>query len=85
MLNTPTGGVAGSWMLLDMVARGMVPAALVLNSTNPILAQGAAFANLGLVHQFELDINLQIRSGDRISVYPAEGLVPKRPLENNLK
>ena len=64
-----------------MVARGMAPAALVLNSTNPILAQEAAFTNLAPVHQFELDITLQIRSGDRISVYPAEGLVPKRPLE----
>ena len=77
VLNTAKGGVASSWMLLDMVARGMAPAALVLNSTNPILAQGAAFANLALVHQFDLDITAQIRSGDRISVYPAEGLVVK--------
>ena len=77
VLNTAKGGVASSWMLLDMVARGMAPAALVLNSTNPILAQGAAFANLALVHQFDLDITAQIRSGDRISVYPTEGLVVK--------
>ena len=77
VLNTAKGGVASSWMLLDMVARGMAPAALVLNSTNPILAQGAAFANLALVHQFDLDITAQIQSGDRISVYPTEGLVVK--------
>ena len=77
VLNTAKGGVASSWMLLDMVARGMAPAALVLNSTNPILVQGAAFANLALVHQFDLDITAQIRSGDRISVYPTEGLVVK--------
>ena len=77
VLNTAKGGVASSWMLLDMVARGMAPAALVLNSTNPILAQGAAFANLALVHQFDLDITAKIRSGDRISVYPTEGLVVK--------
>ena len=80
VLNTAKGGVASSWMLLDMVARGMAPAALVLNSTNPILAQGAAFANLALVHQFDLDITAQIRSGDRISVYPTEGLVVKESI-----
>ena len=56
MLNTAKGGVVSSWMLLDMVARGMAPVALVLNSKNSILAQGAAFANLAPVHQFELDI-----------------------------
>lgn len=77
VLNTAKGGVASSWMLLDMVARGMAPAALVLNSTNPILVQGAAFANLALVHQFEVDITACIRSGDRVTVYPAEGLVIK--------
>lgn len=78
VLNTAKGGVASSWMLLDMVSRGMAPAALVLNSTNPILAQGAAFANLALVHEFELDITAHIQSGDCVTVYPAEGLVVRK-------
>ena len=47
VLNTAKGGVASSWMLLDMVARGLAPAALVLNSTNPILAQGACICKSG--------------------------------------
>ena len=77
VLNTAKGGVATSWMLMDMVARGMAPRALILNSTNPILAQGAAFANLTLVHEFEVDITVYIETGDRITVYPDEGLVIK--------
>jgi len=56
VLNTAKGGVATSWMLLDMVARKKAPLALVLNSTNPILVQGAVFASLTLVHEFDEDI-----------------------------
>ncbi len=77
VLNTAKGGVATSWMLLDMVARGMAPIALILNSTNPILVQGAAFANLTLVHEFEEDITSCIESGELITIYPEEGLVIK--------
>ncbi len=39
------GGVATSWMLREMAARQMAPLALLLNTSNPIMAQGAAFAN----------------------------------------
>jgi hypothetical protein len=33
------------WMLYETKARGVVPAALVPNAVNPIMAQGAAFAD----------------------------------------
>ena len=75
VLNTAKGGVATSWMLHDMVARNMAPRALVLNSTNPILAQGAAFANLTLVHEFNVDVTSVIQSGDFITVDPNIGYV----------
>ena len=70
VLNTAKGGVASSWMLLDMVARGMGPAALILNLANPIMVQGAAFANLPLMHQFEIDITSHIYTGDLVTVDP---------------
>ena len=44
VLDTAKGGVATAWMLHEMQSRGVVPLALVLNSVNPILAQGAAWA-----------------------------------------
>lgn len=77
VLNTAKGGVASSWMLLDMVARNLAPAALVLNTANPIMAQGAAFANLPLIHEFNLDITGEIQTGDFITVDPQQGLLMK--------
>ncbi len=77
VMNTAKGGVATSWMLMDMVERGMAPAALVLNLSNPIMAQGAAFANLPLVHSFDIDITLCVETGDHLTIYPKEGLVIK--------
>ena len=53
VLNTAKGGVATSWMLREMSARGMGPAALLLNLANPIMAQGAAFADLPFMDRFE--------------------------------
>ncbi len=79
VLNTAKGGVASSWMLFEMVSRGLAPLALVLNSTNPILVQGAVFANLTLVNQFEDDITFCIRTGDILTIYPEEGLVIRDP------
>ena len=68
VLNTAKGGVASSWMLLDMASRDQAPLALVMNSVNPIMVQGAAFANMTLVHGFETDITSVIQSGDSITV-----------------
>ncbi len=75
ILNTAKGGVATSWMLKDMVDRSKAPVALVLNSANPIMAQGAAFANLTLVHQFEGDITEEIFTGQTVTVDPMQGLL----------
>lgn len=75
VLHTAKGGVASSWMLREMKSRAMAPAALLLNYGNPIMAQGAAFAELAFMDRFELDITEAIRSGDRVSVDPEAGLV----------
>ena len=75
VLNTAKGGVASAWMLREMVAREMAPAALLLNASNPILAQGAAFAALPFVDRFETDVTQAIANGARVTVRPAEGLV----------
>ena len=75
VLNTAKGGVATSWMLREMCARGMAPAALLLNLANPIMAQGAAFADLPFMDRFESDITDAIRTGDRVTVEPRAGRV----------
>ena len=75
VLHTAKGGVATSWMLREMKVRGMAPAALLLNLGNPIMAQGAAFAELAFMDRFEVDITEAIRSGDHVTVDPVAGLI----------
>ncbi|MDH5353538.1 MAG: DUF126 domain-containing protein [Gammaproteobacteria bacterium] len=76
VFNTAKGGVASAWMLHEMVSRKIAPKAILFNSVNPILAQGAALADMALCDRFEAgDVTSLIRSGDRVTVYPAEGRV----------
>jgi hypothetical protein len=70
ILNIAKGGVATAWMLREMVERGMAPAALILNAANPIMAQGAAFANLALIDRFDVDITAVIETGEHVRVDP---------------
>ena len=75
VLNTAKGGVATAWMLYEMKSRGMAPAALLLNAANPIMAQGAALADLPFMDRFETDITAAIATGDKVTVDPAAGTV----------
>ena len=76
VMNTAKGGVATAWMLYEMASRGMAPRALVLNTANTILAQGAALAELPLVDRFEAgDVTRQIDTGNRLVVDPELGQV----------
>jgi predicted aconitase with swiveling domain len=75
VLDTAKGGVATAWMLRDMKERGVVPLALVFNRVNPILAQGAAFAGVAMVDRFRGDVTELIRTGDRLRIAPAAGVV----------
>lgn len=71
VLTTAKGGVASAWMLREMCQSGKAPLALVFNTVNPILAQGAAFAGLTLIAGFESDITAQIASGAQVSIDPS--------------
>lgn len=75
VLNTAKGGVATAWMLREMRSRGMSPTALLLNTSNPIMAQGAAFAGLTLMDRFEQDITKCLRTGDQVIVEPKQGWI----------
>jgi predicted aconitase with swiveling domain len=75
VLNAAKGGVATSWMLAEMAARGLAPLALLLNFANPIMAQAAAFSGIPLIDRFERDITAAIRTGTEVEVDPAAGVV----------
>ena len=70
VLDAAKGGVATAWMLYEMNARGIMPAALVLNRVNPIMVQGAALADFTMISGFELDITKAIRNGAEVEVDP---------------
>lgn len=76
VLNTAKGGVASAWMLREMKQCGITPKAIIFNSVNTILAQGAAFADLTMVDRFECaDVTKEICTGDDLHIDPAAGLV----------
>ena len=75
VLDTAKGGVASAWMLHEMQSRGMSPLAIVLNSVNPILAQGAALGDLPMLAGFDLDITAVIAHGAEVEVDPGKGFV----------
>ena len=70
VLDTAKGGVATAWMLHEMQSRGIVPLALVFNSVNPILAQGAALGDVPMLAGFDEDITAAIPNGAQVEVNP---------------
>jgi hypothetical protein len=71
VLDAAKGGVATAWMLHEMKARGVVPAALVLNAVNPIMVQGAALADFTMLSGFDVDITQAIPNGALVEVDPS--------------
>ena len=71
VLDSAKGGVATAWMLHEMKARDVMPAALVFNRVNPIIVQGAAFADLTMISGFDRDITKAIPNGAEVEVDPA--------------
>ena len=68
VLDTAKGGVASAWMLAEMRSRDKVPLAIVFNSVNPILVQGAALGNLTMLAGFDVDITSAIPHGTEVEV-----------------
>jgi len=68
VLDAAKGGVATAWMLYEMAAREVMPAALVLNRVNPIMVQGAALADFSMISGFDVDITQAIANGAEVEV-----------------
>ena len=75
VLDTSKGGVASAWMLREMASRGAVPLALVFNSVNPILVQGAAFAGIAMLAGFDGDITSAVPHRARVEIDPAKKIL----------
>ena len=75
ILETAKGGVASAWMLHEMASRGVLPLALVFNSVNPILAQGAALGGVPMLAGFDEDITAAIPNGAQVEVVPSRSVL----------
>jgi len=72
VLDTAKGGVASAWMLHEMQSRNMAPLAIVFNTVNPILAQGAALGNITMLAGFDEDVTDAVAHGCLVEIDPAE-------------
>ena len=70
ILDTAKGGVASAWMLHEMASRRIVPLAIVFNTVNPILVQGAAFGGITMLAGFDADITALVAHGATVEIDP---------------
>jgi predicted aconitase with swiveling domain len=70
VLDTAKGGVATAWMLHEMQSRHMAPLAIVFNTVNTILAQGAALGDVTMMAGFDVDITTQVPNGAMVEIDP---------------
>jgi hypothetical protein len=70
VLDTAKGGVATAWMLHEMRSRNMAPLAIVFNTVNTILAQGAALGDITMLAGFDVDVTSVIAHGATLELDP---------------
>ena len=69
---TAKGGIAAGWAFYDIKAKGFAPKALVFGVTNPVMVQGAVFANITITEGWSRDPRECIRTGDFVRIDPRQ-------------
>jgi len=72
---TAKGGIAAGWAFHDIKGKGIAPKAFVFGVTNPVMVQGAIFADIAITEGWSPDPLAVIRSGDRVRVDPARRVI----------
>jgi len=72
---TAKGGIAAGWAFYDIKAKGIAPKALVFGVTNPVMVQGAVFAEMTITEGWSRDPRGCIRTGDIVRVDPRRKLI----------
>ena len=68
---TAKGGIAAGWAFFDIKAKGIAPKALVFGVTNPVMVQGAVFANITITEGWSEAPETRISTGDIVRIDPA--------------
>jgi predicted aconitase with swiveling domain len=71
------GGVAAGWAFLALRHRGLAPAGVLFGRTNPVMVQGLVLAGIPVMHRLQPDPFGVLRTGDRVRVSPARGIVER--------
>ena len=69
------GGIAAGWAFYDIRNKGFAPKALVFGVTNPVMVQGAVFANIPITEGWSANPLECIRSGDTVRVDPKRKVI----------
>ena len=67
---TAKGGIAAGWAFHDIKVKGIAPKALVFGVTNPVMVQGAVFANITITEGWSHHPGECLRTGDIVRVDP---------------
>ena len=68
---TAKGGIAAGWAFYDIKWKKIAPKAFIFGVTNPVMVQGAVFANLTITEGWPCDLRECIKTGDTVRVTPA--------------
>jgi predicted aconitase with swiveling domain len=72
---TAKGGIAAGWAFYDIRNKGFAPKALVFGVTNPVMVQGAVFANIPITEGWSRNPLECIETGDVVRVDPARKVI----------
>jgi predicted aconitase with swiveling domain len=72
---TAKGGIAAGWAFYDIKHKGIAPKALVFGVTNPVMVQGAVFADIAITEGWDPDPADVVRTGDWVRVDPARKVI----------
>ena len=77
ILITPSakGGIAAGWAFYDIRQKGIAPKAFVFGVTNPVMVQGAVFADITITEGWSMAPKEHIRNGDWVRVDPARKVI----------
>lgn len=72
---TAKGGIAAGWAFYDIKGKNIAPRAFIFGVTNPVMVQGAVFANITITEGLSRNPAEVIRNGDWVRVDPSRKLI----------
>jgi predicted aconitase with swiveling domain len=72
---TAKGGIAAGWAFYDIKHKGIAPKAFAFGVTNPVMVQGAVFADIAITEGWSQHPAEVIRTGDWVRVDPARRVI----------